>query len=63
MVDKVPKSRAAHPPPSSREEEKRYLTLEGLADVDAGRIHDHQSVLLWAAGLDVERTSHPRKRR
>ena len=34
-----------------REEEHRRLTLEGLADVDAGRVIDHQSVQAWADSL------------
>ncbi len=34
-----------------QEEERRRLTLEGLADVDAGRVIDHQSVLAWAESL------------
>lgn len=37
-----------------REEERRHLTLEGLADVDAGRVIDHQAIQDWADGLDVE---------
>ena len=35
-----------------REEERRRLTLEALADVDAGRVSDHEAVLAWAAGLE-----------
>ncbi|BAC89766.1 CopG family ribbon-helix-helix protein [Gloeobacter violaceus] len=35
------------------QEEHRYrLTLEGLADVDAGRTIDHITVEAWAASLD-----------
>lgn len=37
-----------------QEEERRRLTLEGLADVDAGRVIDHQAIQDWADGLDVE---------
>jgi len=34
-------------------EAKRYqLTLEGLADVDAGRLVDHASIDAWAKNLD-----------
>ena len=33
------------------EEERRRLTLEALADVDAGRVIDHQAVEAWAASL------------
>lgn len=36
-------------------EAKRYqLTLEGLADVDAGRVVDHASVATWAKSLDQQ---------
>ncbi len=31
-----------------QEEERRRLTLEALADVDAGRVIDHQAVQAWA---------------
>lgn len=34
------------------EEERRRLTLEALADVDAGRVIDHQAVQAWAESLD-----------
>ena len=37
-----------------REEERRRLTLEGLRDVDDGRVVDHQTVLAWAASLDAD---------
>ena len=34
-------------------EAKRYqLTMEGLADVDAGHIVDHASIDVWATSLD-----------
>lgn len=34
-------------------EAKRYqLTLEGLADVDAGRLVDHTAIDTWAKNLD-----------
>jgi predicted transcriptional regulator len=37
------------------QEEHRYrLTLEGLADVDAGRTVDHAAVEAWAASLDSD---------
>ena len=36
-----------------QEEERRRLTLEALADVDAGRAIDHQAVQAWAASLDA----------
>jgi len=35
----------------SQEEIRRQLTLEGLADVDAGRVVDHDEVRAWAASL------------
>lgn len=31
------------------------LTLEGLADVDDGRVVDHESVAAWAASLDSDK--------
>jgi predicted transcriptional regulator len=34
------------------EEERRRLTLEALADVDAGHVIDHQAVQAWAESLD-----------
>ncbi len=33
------------------EEERHQLTLEALADVDAGHTIDHQAVLAWAESL------------
>lgn len=39
-----------------QEEEKHRLTLEGLADVDAGLVLDQQAVQAWANSLDTE---HP----
>jgi predicted transcriptional regulator len=39
-----------------REEERTRLTLEGLADVDAGRLVDHSAVQAWANSLDSD---HP----
>jgi predicted transcriptional regulator len=35
-----------------QEEERNRLTREALADVDAGRVIDHQAVLAWADSLD-----------
>jgi predicted transcriptional regulator len=40
----------------SREEERTRLTLEGLADVDAGRVVDHSAVRTWVDSLDSD---HP----
>ena len=37
-----------------QEEERRRLTLEALADVDAGNIIDHQDVVAWANSLGTE---------
>ena len=34
------------------EEERRRLTLEALAEVDAGHVIDHQAIQAWADGLD-----------
>ncbi len=34
-----------------QEEERRRLTLEALADVDAGNVIDHQPVQAWAESL------------
>ncbi len=34
------------------EAKRHQLTLEGLADVDAGRLVDHASVEAWAKSLD-----------
>jgi predicted transcriptional regulator len=35
----------------AQEEERRRLTLEALADVDAGRVLDHAEVRAWADSL------------
>lgn len=37
-----------------QEEERRRLTFEALADVDAGQVIDHQAVQAWAASLDSD---------
>ncbi len=37
-----------------QEEERRRLTLEAMADVDAGQVIDHQAVKAWANSLDAE---------
>jgi len=39
-----------------QEEERSRLTREAMADVDAGRVIDHQSVQAWADSLG---TTHP----
>ncbi|MEG6551291.1 ribbon-helix-helix domain-containing protein [Desulfocurvibacter africanus] len=38
-----------------QEEERRRLTLEALADVDAGQVIDHQAVQAWADSLDTDK--------
>lgn len=38
-----------------REEEQHRLTLEGLSDVDAGRLVDHDAVTAWADSLSTDR--------
>ncbi|MDQ0395401.1 CopG family ribbon-helix-helix protein [Labrys monachus] len=37
-----------------QEEERDRLTREALADVDAGRVIDHESVLAWAESLGTD---------
>ena len=37
-----------------QEEELSRLTLEALADVDAGRVIDHQAVQAWADSLGTD---------
>lgn len=37
-----------------QEEERRYLTLEALGDVDAGRVVDHQAVQAWLDSLGTD---------
>lgn len=37
-----------------QEEERRRLTLEALADVDAGRVIEPQAVQAWASSLDTD---------
>jgi len=38
----------------AQEEERDRLTQEALADVDAGRVIDHQAVQAWADSLDTD---------
>ena len=38
-----------------QEEERRRMTLEGLAEVDAGQVIEHQSVLNWAESLSTDK--------
>jgi len=42
---------------SSEQEEGNLLTREALADVDAGRVVDHQTVQAWADDLDKDNSS------
>lgn len=37
-----------------QEEERHKLTLEALADVDAGRVIDHQRIVAWAESLATD---------
>lgn len=37
-----------------QEEQRRQLTLDALADVDAGRVVDHAPVREWADSLDTD---------
>ena len=39
-----------------QEEERRRLTIEAMADVDAGLVIDHQSVQAWADSLDSDKS-------
>lgn len=38
----------------AQEEERDRLTHEALADVEAGRVIDHQAVQAWAASLSTD---------
>ncbi|MDG2530890.1 CopG family ribbon-helix-helix protein [Caulobacter endophyticus] len=42
---------------ADREERLRTLTLEGLADVDAGRLVEQADMEAWADSLDSETSS------
>lgn len=39
----------------AQEEERSRLTREAMADVDAGRVIDHQAVQAWADSLGTEK--------
>lgn len=43
-----------------QEEERSRLTREALADVDTGRVIDHQAVQAWAESLGTDTPSAPR---
>lgn len=40
---------------------QRQLTLEGLADVDAGRVIDHRIVQAWADSLNNDESSRTKR--
>ena len=40
---------------AARAERRRRLTLEGLADVDAGRLIDDEAMQAWADSLGTDR--------
>lgn len=40
----------------AREEVHRRMTLEALADVDAGRVVGDKAVRAWAAGLGIKKS-------
>ncbi|MCL4472929.1 MAG: ribbon-helix-helix domain-containing protein [Actinobacteria bacterium] len=42
-----------------QEEERSRLTREALADVDAGRVIEHQAVQAWADSLATEKPLKP----
>jgi len=41
------------------EEERDRMTREALADVDAGRVIDHQTIQAWADSLGTDRPLPP----
>jgi hypothetical protein len=47
-------------PLAERVEERRKVMLEAMADVDAGRVIDHQAVQAWADSLDAGEPSASR---
>ena len=42
-----------------QEEERHRMTLAALADVDADRVIDHQSIQAWADSLSTDRPLPP----
>ena len=38
-----------------QEEERRRMTLDAMADVEAGQVIDHQSVQAWADSLSADK--------
>ena len=45
-----------------QEEERHRMTLEALANVDAGQVIDHQAVQAWADSLATDRKRSSRRR-
>jgi predicted transcriptional regulator len=45
-----------------QEEERHALTLEALADVDAGRVISHRAVQAWVDSLDTRKPLPPPRR-
>jgi predicted transcriptional regulator len=41
------------------EEERHQMTLEALADVDAGRVIDHHAIIAWADSLGTDTPLSP----
>ncbi|MDP2826058.1 MAG: ribbon-helix-helix domain-containing protein [Sulfuritalea sp.] len=39
----------------AQEEQRHQLTLDALADVDAGQLIDHQTIQAWAQSLGTDR--------
>ncbi len=44
-----------------QEEERHRMTLEALADVDAGQVIDHQAIKAWADSLATDAPLPPPK--
>lgn len=42
-----------------QEEERHRMTLDALADVDAGRVIDHRNILAWANSLTTDEPLPP----
>jgi predicted transcriptional regulator len=41
------------------EEARHRMTLEALADVDAGRVIDHRAIVAWADSLETDKPLPP----
>lgn len=46
----------------AQEDERHRLTLEALADVEAGRVIDHRAVAAWAESLGTGKKRAPPRR-